>query len=87
LAPREFHSRELAQWLHHQRLSFVLRQKNSTTFPEKRQPFQSLSSLPVQPGIHLFYPKVGFNKRKGFCRFNLVASWKRKYRGKQEDEP
>jgi hypothetical protein len=58
LGDREFHSIYLAQWLHHQRLSFVLRQKSSTTFREKRQPFQSLSSLPVQPGIHLFYPKV-----------------------------
>jgi len=55
---REFHSIELAQWLHCQHLSFVLRQKRSTTFREKRQPFQSLDSIPVQPGIHLFYPRV-----------------------------
>ena len=54
---------------------------------EKRQPFQALDSLPVKPGIHLFYPKVGFTKKKGFSRFNLVASGQRKYRGKQEDEP
>jgi hypothetical protein len=87
LAPREFHSIELAQSLHHKRLSFVIRQKSSTTFREKRQPFQSLSRLPVQPGIHLFYPKVGFAQRKGFSRLNLVAYWKRQYRGKQEDEP
>ena len=78
---REFHSIELAQWLHRQHLSFVLRQKCSTTFREKRQPFQALDSIPVKPGIHLFYPKVGFTKNKGFSRFNLVASWKRKYRG------
>jgi hypothetical protein len=84
---REFHSIELAQWLHRQRLSFVLRQKCSTTFREKRQPFQPLDSIPVQPGIHLFYPKVSFTQKKGFSRFNLVASWKRKYREKQEDEP
>ena len=84
---REFHSIELAQWLHRQRLSFVLRQKCSTTFRQKRQPFQPLDSIPVQPGIHLFYPKVSFTQKKGFSRFNLVASWKRKYRGKQEDEP
>jgi len=84
---REFHSIELAQWLHCQHLSFVLRQKRSTTFREKRQPFQSLDSIPVQPGIHLFYSRVGFTQKKGFSRFNLVASWKRKYRGKQEDEP
>ena len=87
IGSREFHSIELAQWLHHQHLSFVLRQKSSTTFREKRQAFQSLSSIPVQPGIHLFYPKVGFTHKKGFSRFNLVVSWKRKYGGKQEDEP
>src|SRR4028119_93931 len=87
IGDREFHSIELAQWLHSQHLSFVIRQKGNTTFREKRQPFQSLSSIPVQPGIHLFYPKVGFTQKKGFSRFNLVASWKRKYRDKQEDEP
>jgi len=84
---REFHSIELAQWLHRQHLSFVLRQKCNTTFREKRQPFQSLNTIPVQPGIHLFYPKISFTQKKGFSRFNLVAYWKRKYRGKQEDEP
>ena len=84
---REFHSIELAQWLHRQGLSFVLRQKASTTFRENRQPFQTLSNIPVYPGIHLFYSHVSFTKKKGFNRFNLVASWKRKYKGKQEDEP
>jgi hypothetical protein len=87
IGDREFHSIELAQWLHRQHFSFVLRQKNCTTFREKRQHFQALDSIPVQPGIHRFYPKVGFTKKKGFSRFNLVASWKRKYRGKEEDEP
>jgi hypothetical protein len=84
---REFHSIELAQWLHCQHLTFVFRQKCSTTFREKRQPFQSLDSIPVQPGIHLFYQRVGFTQKKGFSRFNLVASGQRKYRSKQEDEP
>jgi hypothetical protein len=84
---REFHSIELAQWLHRQRLSFVLRQKCNTTFREKRQPFQSLDTIPIQPGIHLFLSKISFTQKKGFSRFNLAAYWKRKYRGKQEDEP
>jgi hypothetical protein len=87
IGDREFHSIELAQWLHRQHLSFVLRQKSCTTFREKIQPFQALNSIPVTPGLHLFYPKVGFTKKKGFSRFNLVASGQRKYRGKQEDEP
>jgi hypothetical protein len=87
IGDREFHSIELAQWLHRQHLSFVLRQKGNTTFREKRQPFQALSSIPVKPGIHLFYPLINLTQNKGFSRFNLVASWKRKYKGKQEDEP
>ena len=41
----------------------------------------------VQPGIHFLYPKISCTKKKGFSRFNLAASWKRKYRGQQEDEP
>lgn len=32
IGDREFHSIELAQWLHRQHLSFVLRQKGNTTF-------------------------------------------------------
>jgi hypothetical protein len=42
---REFHSIELAQWLHRQHLSFVLRQKGNTTFREKRQPFRSIDTI------------------------------------------
>jgi hypothetical protein len=84
---REFHSIELAQWLHRQHLSFVLRQKGNTTFREKRQPFPSRDTIPVKPGIHRLYPQISRTKKKGFSRFNLVASWQRKYRGQQEDEP
>jgi Transposase DDE domain len=84
---REFHSIELAQWLHRLRVGFVIRQKCNTTFREKRQPFQSLDTIPVKPGIHLFYQKISLTKKKGFSHFNLAAYWKRKYRGKQEDEP
>ncbi|HEY9692711.1 MAG TPA: IS4 family transposase [Oculatellaceae cyanobacterium] len=84
---REFHSIELAQWLHGQHLSFVLRQKCDTTFRQKRQKFQPLSSIPIQPGIRLFYPHISLTQKKGFNRFNLAAYWKRQYRGKQEKEP
>jgi Transposase DDE domain. len=87
IGDREFHSIELAQWLHSQHLSFVLRQKSNTTFREKRQPFQALNTIPVQPGSHLFSPQINLTQTKGFSRFNLVASGQRKYKGKQEDEP
>lgn len=84
---REFHSIELAQWLHRQHLGFVLRQKGQTTFREKRQPFQPLSNIPIQPGVHLFYSHISLTQKKGFHRFNLAAYWKKRYKGKQEDEP
>ena len=84
---REFHSIELAQCLHPQHIAFVLRQKCTTTFREKRQDFQPLSSIPIQPGIQLFYPHIGLTQKKGFNRFNLAVYWKRRYRGKQEKEP
>ena len=84
---REFHSIELAQWLHRQHLSFVLRQKCNTTFRERRQKFRPLSSIPIQPGVQIFYPHISLTQKKGFNRFNLAAYWKRKYKGKQEKEP
>jgi hypothetical protein len=87
IGDREFHSIELAQWLHSQHLSFVIRQKGNRTFRERRQPFQALNTIPVQPGSHLFYPQINLTQTKGFSRFNLVASGQRKYKGKQEDEP
>ncbi|MEP6519560.1 transposase [Microcoleus vaginatus] len=84
IGDREFYSIELAQWLHRQHLSFVFRQKGNTTFCEKKN-FCSLDTIPVHPGIHLFYPKISLTQKKGFSRFNLVASGQRKYRGQQED--
>jgi len=54
---------------------------------EKRQPFQARSSIPVKPGIPLFYPLINLTQNKGFSRFNLVASCPSKYKDKQEDEP
>lgn len=86
IGDREFHSVELAQWLHKQNLNFVFRQKKNTTFREKRQSFQPLSSIEIYPGIRKFYSGVNFTQKKGFGRFNLAIYWKRKYRGKQDKE-
>ncbi len=63
---REFHSRELAQWLHSKHLSLVIRQKCNTTFRQKRQPFQSLDTIPIEPGIRLLYQKNCSLKSKVF---------------------
>jgi hypothetical protein len=86
IGDREFHSVELASWLQGQSISFVFRQKQKTTFREKRQKFQPLSSIPIYPGIRIFYTNINLTQTPGFGRFNLAVYWKRKYRSKQEDE-
>jgi hypothetical protein len=86
IGDREFHSIELAHWLYKQNIGFVLRQKKDTTFREKWQKFQPLSSIEISPGIRKFYSGVSFTQKKGFGRFNLAIYWKRKYRGKQDKE-
>ncbi|MDZ4870839.1 MAG: IS4 family transposase IS8402 [Chroococcidiopsis cubana SAG 39.79] len=53
---REFHSIELASWLQQENVSFVLRQKQNTTFRQKRHSFQPLNSIPIRPGSRQFYP-------------------------------
>ena len=79
IGDREFDSVELAQWLQHQHLSFVFRQK--------RQKLQSLKSLQIKPGIKIFYRYIIWNQNQGHVGFNLVVYWKRRYKGKQEYEP
>jgi hypothetical protein len=36
--------------------------------------------------MKLFFTGVNFTKKKGFGQFSLAAYWKRKYRGKSQDE-
>lgn len=66
---------------------FCTPSKMQYDFSRKRKPFKSLDTIPIQPGIHRFYPAISFTQKKGFSKFNLAAYWKRKYRGQQEDEP
>ena len=80
---REFHSVELASWLHGENVSFVVRQKQNTTFREKRHSFQPLNSIPIHPGIRQFTTDINLTQKVGKGRFNLAVYWKRKYRGKQ----
>ncbi|HBE47247.1 MAG TPA: hypothetical protein DDW76_00110 [Cyanobacteria bacterium UBA11369] len=87
IGDREFDSVELAQWLQHQHLSFVFRQKQDRTFRQKRQKFQSLKSLQIKPGIKRFYRDIIWNQNQCHVRFNLAVYWKRRYKGKQEYEP
>ena len=86
IGDREFHSVELAHSVHKQNHSFAFRQKKDTTFQEKKQKFQPLSSIEIYPGIRQFYTNVKVTQKPGFGRFNLAVYWKRKYRGKQDKE-
>jgi len=87
IGDREFHSVELAQWLHRQRVNFVFRQKQDTTFRKNRQKFKPLSQVEISPGMKQFLVKINLTQKKGFGRFNLAIYWKRKYKGKQEQAP
>ncbi|MFN6568397.1 IS4 family transposase [Dendronalium sp. ChiSLP03b] len=87
IGDREFHSIELANWLHKQNVGFVFRQKQDTTFRQKRRCFKPLKSIEVYPGIRQFYSGVSITQKRGFGKFNLAVYWKRKYRNKQESSP
>ena len=87
IGDREFHSVELAHWLHRQKVKFVFRQKKDTTFRQNRQRFKSLSQVEISPGMKQFLTNITLTQKKGFGRFNLAIYWKRKYKGKQEQSP
>lgn len=87
IGDREFHSIDLAQWIHRQGVKFVLRQKKDTSFRQKKQKFKSLSTVKIVPGQRQFLSEINITQKKGFGRFNLAIYWKRKYKGKPEKAP
>jgi hypothetical protein len=86
IGDREFRSVELAYWLKQKKVYFALRQKQGSYIKLKGQKYQRLSELGLAPGMKLFLTGVKFTKKKGFGQFFLAAYWKRKYRGKSQDE-
>lgn len=86
IGDREFRSIELAYWLKQKKVYFALRQKQGSYIKLKGQKYQKLSELGLAPGMKLFLTGVKFTKKKGFGQFFLAACWKRKYRGKSQDE-
>lgn len=87
LGDREFHSVELAKWLQSRKALFVLRQKKDTYLQLKGNPYQRLDDLGIIPGVKRFLTQVKVRKVKGFGQGAIAIYWKRKYRGKREDEP
>jgi hypothetical protein len=64
IGDREFHSVDLAQWIHCQGVKFVLRQKKDTNFRQKRQKFQCLSTVNIAPGQRQFLPGINITQKK-----------------------
>ena len=66
LGDREFHSIELARFLHSENVAFVLRQKGDTLIQQKGRDFQPLNSLGLMPGMKRFLTGIKVTKSKGF---------------------
>lgn len=86
LGDREFGRVKLASWLGEKKVKFVLRIKQSRYFQEEYQDYLHCSDLGLIPGSRFFLRSVQVTKQKGFGNFNVAAYWRRKYRGKVEDE-
>lgn len=87
LGDREFHSVELAKWLLTRKVYFVLRQKKDTYIKEKGKKYQRLDSLEIVSGAKKFLTELKVRKEKGFSHGSIGIYWKRKYRGKKEEQP
>ena len=91
IGDREFPSVKLAYWLQQkgekQKVFFAFRQKQGTNQKKDGEDYQTFSNLGMKPGMKMFLTDVSATKEKGFGQFNVVAYWKRKYKGKQEKEP
>ncbi len=83
---REFRSVELAHWLKQKKVYFALRQKQGSYIKPRGQEYKKLSELGLVPGMKIFLTGINLTKKKGFGQFSLAAYWKRKYRGKSQDE-
>lgn len=59
---REFHSVDLAEWIDHQGVKFVLRQKKDTNFRRSGRNFNSLSSVQIAPGQRKFFSEINTKK-------------------------
>jgi hypothetical protein len=91
IGDREFHSVKLAYWLKQegkkQRVFFAFRQKQDTNQKKTNENYQPFSKLNIKPGMKIFLTYLSVTKNKGFGKFNVGVYWKRKYKGKQEEQP
>ncbi len=81
-----FGSVKLAKWLCEKQVKFVLRIKQERYIQQECSDYTRLSELGLLPGTSFFFTGVKVTKQKGFGKFNVAGYWRRKYRGKVEDE-
>lgn len=86
LGDREFGSVKLATWLCEQDVKFVLRVKQERYIQQDEAEYTHLSDLGLLPGTRFFIKDVKVTKQKGFGLFNVAAYWRRKYKGKGEEQ-
>lgn len=86
LGDREFHSVNFAQWLTHQGIDYVLREKKDLQVKQADGSYRRLDSMAIRPGVKVFMTSVTVVKSKGVGQGNLAVYWKRAYRGKGERE-
>ncbi|GET44642.1 hypothetical protein [Microseira wollei] len=67
-------------------MKFVLRVKEYPYIQEESSDYTRVSELGLLPGNSWFLTSVKVTKQKGFGQFNVAGYWRRKYRGKVEDE-
>jgi len=82
----EFGSVQLASWLCHKQVKFILRVKQGRYIQSENYDYILLSDLGLLPGTSFYLSDVKVTKQKGFGTFDIAGYWRRKYREKQEDE-
>ncbi len=86
LGDREFGSVKLASWLCERQVKFIFRVKQGRYIQEEKSDYIRLSDMGLVPGTSFYLVETKFTKQKGFGNFDIAGYWRRKYRGKQEDE-
>ena len=86
LKDREFGIVKLGSWLCEQEVKFVLRVKQERYIQQEFADYTHLSELGLVPGTRFFFRDVKVTKQKGFGLFNVAGYWRRKYKGRVEDE-
>jgi hypothetical protein len=82
----EFGSVQLASWLCHKQVKFIVRVKQGRYIQSENSDYILLSDLGLLAGTSFYLSDVKVTKQKGFGTFDIAGYWRRKYREKQEDE-